>query len=130
MIIKWTADNLEEGHLAELLADGDIAVRHAASSAMYCDDPKERKRCREYCAKALNKRASDAGNMYHSYMRGWRDGAVCTAMRKEFTERAETDCLRMMYELGYSNGRNARADASEEASKVIGYTPSILRLAR
>lgn len=70
----------------------------------------------------------DAANRYESYMRGWRDGAVITAMRPEFTERAPGDQLRIAYELGYGDGRKARSNASSQAASVYGHKLTILRL--
>lgn len=70
----------------------------------------------------------DAANRYESYMRGWRDGAVITAMRPEFIELAPGAPLRMSYEDGYRDGRAARSAASQYATRVTGHEPTILRL--
>lgn len=66
------------------------------------------------------------GELYQSYMRGWRDGATAKAKRREFIEHAKPE-FRTTYEEGYEAGMNARGEAGKHASKTFGYTPSILR---
>ena len=70
----------------------------------------------------------DAANRYEAYMRGWKDGASIKAMRQEMTALAPKAPLRLSYEDGYTDGRTARAAASQYATRVTGHEPTILRL--
>ncbi len=67
-----------------------------------------------------------AANRYHSYVRGWKDGAKHAIRRTAFTEHENTE-LRDAYVLGYQDGGVAVAKASEHAQDKYGYVPSILR---
>ena len=67
-----------------------------------------------------------SANLFHSYMRGWRDGAGMKAIRKEFETHPDVS-LKSAYEEGYSDGRDASSSASEYASRKYSYIPSILR---
>jgi hypothetical protein len=54
------------------------------------------------------------------FMRGWKDGAGCHAIRHPDIQE---------YERGYQTGYGARAFAADAAAKRLRYKPSILRLA-
>ncbi len=55
---------------------------------------------------------------YMLYVRGFGDGAKCSAMRHE----SDLD-----YARGYSDGRSSRSMAVNDFCREIGYTPTVLR---
>jgi hypothetical protein len=67
-----------------------------------------------------------AANLYHSYTRGWRDGAGWKAMRREFEVHPD-ETLIAAYREGYEAGSKASGAAHEEAGKKYSYQPDILR---
>ncbi len=68
-----------------------------------------------------------AENQHASFMRGFRDGVAGRALRPEFVARDEDEPLRVAYLSGYHDGGAACATASQHATKMYGFTPSILR---
>jgi hypothetical protein len=54
------------------------------------------------------------------YMRGFKDGAGCTAMRPDHKD---LDA----YNDGYADGFAARSKAAKKHAKKVGYKPTILR---
>lgn len=68
----------------------------------------------------------NSANLFHSYMRGWRDGAGMKAIRKEFETHSDVS-IKSAYQDGYSDGRDSASSASEFASRKYSYIPSILR---
>lgn len=67
-----------------------------------------------------------ASNLYHSYTRGWRDGAGWRAMRREF-ELHQDATLVAAYQEGYEEGKKAADESHNAASKKYKYQPDILR---
>lgn len=67
-------------------------------------------------------------NQYRSYTQGWIDGAGVRAMKPQFTTHTD-EKIKEEYVRGYTDGRDARAEATMRASERIGYEPSILRTA-
>ena len=65
-----------------------------------------------------------SSNRYHSYIRGWKDGACSLAKRRKFVEHAT---LAADYRQGYADGNAARSMASRAATEFTGYAPTILR---
>lgn len=65
----------------------------------------------------------EAANRFHSYMRGWQDGAAMRSKREEF--RAHR--LEEIYERGYGDGVAAFGMASASAGAAYEHRPSILR---
>lgn len=60
---------------------------------------------------------------FHSWLKGWQDGARFSAMDKKFTEHR----LKEHYEKGYEEGRVSRREACKVAMKRYKYKPNILR---
>lgn len=58
-------------------------------------------------------------NAFHSYRRGWTDGARATA-------KSETDTTQW-YLYGYNDGYEARKKMNAYATELTGYSPSPLR---
>lgn len=69
-----------------------------------------------------------AGNLWNTYIQGWRHGAASKALDEKFTGHT-SDEIRQAYNQGYIAGRTSVNKAALEASMHYGYTPSILRLA-
>ena len=63
---------------------------------------------------------------FYAYMRGWVAGAACKVIDKNFENHKE---LAPIYKDGWAAGRVARQAASERATEISGYRPSVLRLA-
>jgi hypothetical protein len=68
----------------------------------------------------------DAANRYHTWCRGWSDGASGRTPRADHKTHPE---LGTVYSDAYSAGFKARNEMREEATKRFGHTPSILRTA-
>lgn len=68
----------------------------------------------------------EAANLYHSYLKGWRDGAAFRTINPQFRDH-ENAKIRAAYEKGYSEGRVALNEAGRVASQSYGHVPSILR---
>lgn len=68
----------------------------------------------------------EAANLYHSYMRGWRDGATASAKRPEFETHADAE-IREAYADGLNFGYASREVAVSRARIAYGHVPSILR---
>lgn len=68
-----------------------------------------------------------AGNKFHSYMQGWRDGACARAYRHE-PGQGKTEKLVEIYMLGYSEGKLAAGKVATKMAKNYDYEPSILRI--
>ena len=73
------------------------------------------------------KNTVDAGNQFHSFMKGWKDGASSRAMDPKATEH-ENPLIRAAYDAGYGKARKDLNAVAEEAAKTYGYTISVLRL--
>lgn len=69
------------------------------------------------------KKEIEAGNRYHSYVRGWKDGAQPRVKNPAF----EGHPLERFYNQGYEDGRKAAGRAMLFAEKTFKYKPSILR---
>lgn len=67
-----------------------------------------------------------ASNKYHTWCRGWRDGAGMRPMREDH---ATHPTLGATYNEAYASGRKAAQDMAAAAAARFGYTPSILRTA-
>lgn len=65
----------------------------------------------------------EASNKFHSYTRGWKDGAAAKMKRPEFSGHR----LQGIYDRGYYAGEVARQGAVLWAQVAFGFTPSILR---
>ncbi len=63
---------------------------------------------------------------YISWMRGWRDSAAGRA-RNPALFQSEKEVIRRCYEAGYIAGRIDVHIASDTASKLYNYTPTVLR---
>ena len=68
----------------------------------------------------------DAANKYHTWIRGWRDGAGMRPMRPDHSTHPT---LGTTYNEAYAAGQQAARDIATTAATRFGYTPSILRLA-
>jgi hypothetical protein len=68
----------------------------------------------------------DASNKYHTWCRGWRDGAGMRAMRPDHLAHPT---LGATYDEAYAHGQQAARDMAAVAATRFGYTPSILRTA-
>lgn len=68
----------------------------------------------------------DAANRYHSYRRGWIDGAARKAMPEEFTKHTDLG-IRDAYNLGYQHGYDAHVAALKAAEQRYEHTPTVLR---
>ena len=68
----------------------------------------------------------EAGNLYHSRVRGWRDGACARRRDPRFAEHDRED-LRAAYARGYQDGAIARHKALRGYAIATGYQPNILR---
>lgn len=66
----------------------------------------------------------DAANKYHTWIRGWRDGATGRAKRPDH---ANHPTLGTTYNEAYMAGIHAAGAMSTEAAKRFGHVPSILR---
>jgi hypothetical protein len=65
--------------------------------------------------------------LYMSYTAGWRDGAGVKGRDKKFTEHATRPDLKAAYNEGYLDGHHARKAACQAATRIYGYSPTILR---
>lgn len=65
--------------------------------------------------------------LYHSFARGWSDGAGGKSTRREYEERTTRADLRETYERGYGEGQRARREANASFAAEVGYRPTILR---
>ncbi len=68
----------------------------------------------------------DAANKYHTWCRGWRDGAGMRPMRPDHSAHPT---LGTTYDEAYAGGQQAARDMAAVAAARFGYTPSILRTA-
>jgi hypothetical protein len=68
----------------------------------------------------------DAANKYHTWCRGWRDGAGTRAMRPDHVAHPT---LGTTYNEAYAAGQEAARVMAVDASNRFGYTPSVLRTA-
>ena len=66
------------------------------------------------------------GDLYHSYMRGWRHGATGRARDPRFLEHKDSR-IRGAYQDGEHDGQIAARQANAHAQKTFDYKPSILR---
>ena len=67
------------------------------------------------------------GELFQCYMRGWRHGAVGTAMDPTFTDHADMGFV-AEYTAGYLSGYEIRKMTQAGAAQRLGYTPSVLRI--
>jgi len=73
-----------------------------------------------------------AGNQYHAYNRGWRDGAHCKAHDRAFSEPGAfpehaREAIVQEYNCGYEDAFHALCKAQAKARKRLRYQPTILR---
>lgn len=73
------------------------------------------------------KAQTTAGNKFHSYMQGWRDGAGMRALRHEHGH-GKTKDLVEIYLKAYEVGRTDANRIAAKAAQMFKYTPSILRI--
>lgn len=71
----------------------------------------------------------DAANQFHSFMRGWKDGAGTRAMDTKCTEH-DNPLIRAAYSAGYKRAREDLNLVAQSAAEAYGYTISYLRLAQ
>ena len=64
--------------------------------------------------------------LFQCYMRGWRHGAVATAMDPKLTGHVDEGFV-VEYQAGYLAGYELRKKAQAETAERLGYAPSILR---
>lgn len=67
-----------------------------------------------------------AGNEYHAYNRGWRDGAHCKAHDRAFSAHYNKAII-AEYNRGYEDAFDALCKAQAKARKRLHYQPTILR---
>ena len=72
------------------------------------------------------RKSIDAANRYHSFMRGWNDGAKFSALNPAFMIHADLEIV-AAYTAGYADGRLARHGASTVAQARYSHVPSVLR---
>lgn len=65
--------------------------------------------------------------LFHCYMRGWKHGAVGTAMDPKFTGHEDGE-FAAEYSAGYEDGYLLRKQTQTSAADRLGYKPSILRV--
>lgn len=65
-------------------------------------------------------------SLYMAYLKGWRHAAGGHETDPKFFVRLDP-CIKNAYAAGYTDGQKAHRDASASASKMYGYTPTILR---
>lgn len=94
-----------------------IRTRHEACASVAIEGLMLKNRSREEI---------DAANKYHTWCRGWRDGAGMRAMREDHLVHPT---LGTTYSEAYAAGQAAARVMAEQASARFGYTPSILRTA-
>jgi len=70
---------------------------------------------------------TQAHELYMSYGRGWRDGAVNKAIDEKFSKHPTRLDLTKAYMAGYEDGEMDRQIATNRAARNYGYVPSILR---
>jgi hypothetical protein len=68
----------------------------------------------------------DAANKYHTWCRGWRDGAGMRPMRENHSTHPT---LGATYDEAYACGQQEARDMAAIASARFNYTPSVLRTA-
>lgn len=73
------------------------------------------------------KAETTAGNKFHSYMQGWRDGAAGRAYRHEEGDEKKDPELVAIYLRAYDDGHKEAGFASRRASRLFKYKPSVLR---
>ena len=75
----------------------------------------------------MKKKIILAGELWSSYMQGWKDGAVMRPVRNEFSLHKTRPDIATKYQLGYFHGKEARKSAGRGASILFGYYPIPLR---